>query len=73
MAQLPQTGFQAHAVPGMQLGEIAVLPKSCRFTPQHVQPHQAVMRWGFGLELMYAVTDYFAQGETFSALQSWLV
>ncbi|KXZ42275.1 hypothetical protein GPECTOR_170g190 [Gonium pectorale] len=51
---------------------IAVLPTSKEFTPRTGgSNNQRVARWGFPLEPAYAVTDYFAEGDTFRG-HNWL-
>ncbi|KXZ42273.1 hypothetical protein GPECTOR_170g188 [Gonium pectorale] len=51
---------------------IAVLPTSKEFTPRTGSSNnQRVARWGFPLEPAYAVTDYFAEGDTFRG-HNWL-
>ena len=57
----------------LDVGEIPVLPCSAMFTSQHATLRLPVMRWGFRVELAYAVTDYFAQGQTLPPHELWLV
>ena len=58
-------------IPEVAEDEIAVLPKAHTFTPLHAIDRRPIHRWGFPLDLAYAVTDYFAEGTSFRG-QNWL-
>ena len=51
---------------------IIVTPKSKTFTPKQASTPQALHRFGLPLDLNYAETDYFVEGQTFRG-QTWLV